>query len=159
MKVGDIGIKDLHCANPSMNLSEIAAMMKRHNVGVIPVCDGEKLLGVLTDRDMVISCMAADRSPRECKARDFMTANPITVSPDTELEEAARLMGREQIHRLPVVEGGNLVGMISLGDISMALLDDDSLVANVLRQISTPTHKVAKTQQASRKSEVYPPLG
>ncbi len=142
MKVKDVGIKDVHCANPSMSFSEIASMMKRHNVGVIPVCEGTKLMGVLTDRDLVISCMAADMNPKECKAREFMTSNPITVAPDTNVEEAARIMGEEQIHRLPVVEAGNLVGMISLGDVSMALSGDDSLVADTLRKISTPTHAV-----------------
>ena len=142
MKVKDIGIKEVHCANPSMTLSEIASMMKRHNVGVIPVCQGKKLLGMLTDRDLVVSCMAADMNPKECKAREFMTSNPITVTPDTDLEEAARIMGREQIRRLPVVEAGNLVGMISLGDVSMALSGNDSLVAETLRKISTPTHAV-----------------
>lgn len=140
MKVKDIGIKEVHCANPSTTLSEIASMMKRHNVGVIPICQGKKLMGVLTDRDLVISCMAADMNPRECKARELMTSNPITVTPDTDLEEAARIMGREQIHRLPVVEDGELVGIVSLGDISMALSANDSLVAQTLRKISAPTH-------------------
>ena len=140
MQVKDVGIKDVHCANPSMSFSATASMMKRHNVGVIPVCEGKKLMGILTDRDLVISCMAAEMNPKECKARQFMTSNPITVTPDTNLEEAARIMGQEQIHRLPVVEAGNLVGMISLGDISLALSDDDSLVADTLRKISTPTH-------------------
>lgn len=140
MKVKDIGIKEVHYATPSMSLSEIASMMKRHNIGVLPVCEGKKLVGVLTDRDLVVSCMAADRNPKECKAREFMTSNPITVTPDTDLEEAARIMGREQIHRLAVVEAGRLVGMISLGDISLALSGSDSLVAETLRKISTPTH-------------------
>ncbi len=87
--------------------------------------------------------MAAEMNPKECRAREFMTSNPITVAPDTSLEEAARIMGQEQIHRLPVVEAGNLAGMISLGDVSLALLGDDSLVADTLRKISTPTHAVA----------------
>jgi CBS domain-containing protein len=143
MKVKEIGMKEVHCASPSMNLSEVASMMKRHSIGVVPVCQGKKLLGVLTDRDLVISCVAADMNPKECKAREFMTANPISVTPDTDLEDAARLMGREQIHRLPVVEAGDLVGMISLGDVSMALSRNDSLVAETLRKISTPTHAVA----------------
>lgn len=143
MKVRDIGIKEVHRASPSMSLSEIASMMKRHNVGVIPVCQGNQLLGVLTDRDLVITCMAADMNPKECKAREVMTSNPVTVTPDTDLEEAARIMGPEQIHRLPVVDAGNLVGMISLGDISMALAGNDSLVAETLRRISTPTHIVS----------------
>ena len=141
MKVRDIGIKELHCATPSMDLSEVASMMKRHNIGVVPVCEGKKILGILTDRDLVISCMASDMDPKECNAREFMTANPVTVSPDTDLEEAARIMGREQLRRLAVVEDGNLVGMISIGDVAMALAND-SLVAETLRKVSSATHLV-----------------
>ncbi|MBI4181085.1 MAG: CBS domain-containing protein [Chloroflexi bacterium] len=58
LKVKDVGIKEVHCANPSMTPSEITSMMKKHHVGVIPVCEGKKLLGVLADRDLVINCMA-----------------------------------------------------------------------------------------------------
>ncbi len=142
MNVKDVGMKDVHCADPLMSLSEVASLMKRHNVGVIPVCEGRELLGILTDRDLVITCMAAEMNPQECKAREFMTSNPVTVTPETDLEEAARIMGQEQIHRLPVVEAGNLVGMISLGDLSIALSGDDSLVSETLRKISSPTHSV-----------------
>lgn len=142
MKVGDIGIKEVHCASPSMDLSEIASMMKRHNVGVIPVCEGRRVVGILTDRDLVISCMAADMNPKKCKAREVMTSNPITVTPDTNLEDAAMIMGREQLHRLAVVEEGTIVGMISLGDVAMALFRNDSLIAATIRKISTPTHAV-----------------
>ncbi len=142
MKVKDVGMKEVHCADPSVSLGEVASMMKRHNVGAIPVCEGQKLLGMLTDRDLVISCMAAGMVPNECNAKEFMTSNPIVVTPDTDMEEAARTMGQEQVHRLPVVEAEHLVGMISLGDISMALSGNDSLVAQTLRRISTPTHAV-----------------
>ena len=141
MKVREAGLKDVHCASPMASLSEIATMMKRHNVGVIPICEERKLIGLLTDRDLVVSCMAADMNPGECQAREFMTSAPLSVTLDTDIEEAAWIMGREQIHRLPVIEAGDLVGMISLGDIATALFDDDGLVAETLRKISTPTHQ------------------
>ena len=98
---------------------------------------------MLTDRDLVITCIAAGMDARECKAREFMTGSPIAVTPDTDIEEAARIMGQEQIHRLPVVDGEDLVGMVSLGDISMALASNDNLVAQTLRRISVPTHAAA----------------
>jgi CBS domain-containing protein len=139
MKVRDIAMKDMHCAEPAMDLNEVAAMMKRHNIGVVPVCEGKKLLGMLTDRDLVISCMAADMDPKECTAREYMTAKPVTVTPDTDLEEAAKIMGREQLHRLAVLEGGDLVGIVSLGDIAQSL-DDDMLLAETLRKILSPNH-------------------
>ncbi len=142
MKVRDIGMKEVNCADPSMDLSEVATMMKRHNIGSVPVCEGGKLVGMLTDRDLVITCMASDMDPKECTAREYMTANPVTVTPDTDIEEAARIMGREQLRRLPVVENGKLVGMLSLGDIAVAL-EDDCLIAETLRKISHGAHIAA----------------
>lgn len=140
MKVRDIGVKETYCASPSTSLSEVASMMKKDDIGIVPICEVKKLLGVITDRDIVIRCVAADVNPRDCNAREFMTAPAKTVSSFTELEEAAVIMGREQIRRLPVVEGGNLVGMISLGDIAIALNTNDALVAQTLRKISTAAH-------------------
>ncbi len=125
-----------------MSLNEIASMMKRHGVGAMLVCDGDKLVGMITDRDIVISCVAAGMDAVACQAKEFMTSNPITVTPERDLEEAARVMAREQVRRLPVVEEGCLVGMLSLGDIAMALPGNDSLVAETLRKISTPTQAV-----------------
>lgn len=145
MKVRDIALKEVHCANPSTNLAHIAAMMKRHNVGAIPVCEGKRLVGIITDRDLVITCIASDLEANKCPAREFMTSHPVTVTPDTNLEDAAKLMGKEQVHRLPVMEGDDLVGILSLGDIAMAL-KDDALVAETLRRISLPTHAPAATR-------------
>ena len=73
-----------------------------------------------------------------CKAGEFMTSNPVAVTPTTDVEEAARIMAKEQVRRLPVVEDGRLVGMVSLGDISLVLSGEDDLVAETLRRISTP---------------------
>lgn len=136
MRVRDIGVKETYCAGPATSLSEVAAVMKKDEVGIVPVCDGKKLLGVLTDRDIVTRCVAAEVNPKDCNAREFMTAPAISISSYTELEEAAAVMGRAQIRRLPVVEGGNLVGMLSLGDIAIALNTNDALVAQTLRKIS-----------------------
>ncbi len=140
MKIRDIAIKDVHCATPGTTLDEVATMMKRHNVGVIPVCDDSRLLGIITDRDIVVSCVAANMDPHACRAREFMTSHPVIISPDADVQEAAHIMGREQVHRLPVVEGDRLVGIISLGDIAVALPGDEHTVAEALRKISMPVH-------------------
>lgn len=142
MKVRDIGMKEIYWATPTMSLNEIASMMKRHGVGAMPVCDGDKLVGMITDRDIVVSCVSAGMDAGVCQAKEFMTSSPITVTPETDLEEAARVMAKEQVRRLPVVEEGCLVGMLSLGDIAVALPGNDSLVAETLRKISTPTQAV-----------------
>jgi CBS domain-containing protein len=143
MRISDIAIKEVFCAKPDNSLNDVAAMMKRHNVGVIPVCEGTKLVGVITDRDMIIGCMAAGMDPTRCKAKEFMTFNPVFVNPDTDIEEAARIMGKEQIHRLPVVDNGKLVGLISLGDVSIALMKNSNLIADTLRRISMPRQVVS----------------
>lgn len=139
MKVRDVATKDVYCISPNSTVSDAAAMMKRHGVGVLPVCNGNKVEGLITDRDIVIEAIAAGVNPADRLIKDFMTANPVTVQADLELEDAARIMGREQVRRLPVLEGNNMVGFLSLGDISMSLISNPGLVAETLRKISMPT--------------------
>jgi CBS domain-containing protein len=139
MKVRDIALKEVHCASPEASLDTIATMMRIHGVGALPICEDKRLVGIITDRDIAISCDRLDYGLKECKAREFMKENPRTASPDMDLEEAANIMAEEQVRRLPVIEDGKLVGMLSLGDISLALRGNDRVVAETLRQISTPT--------------------
>jgi CBS domain-containing protein len=138
MKVGDLVSRDVYCAKPGDSLSNIASVMKRHNVGAVPVCDGDLLVGIITDRDIVISCVAAGMNPKDCEVREFMTSSPVSITPDTEIEEAAEIMAQEQIRRLPVLEDCKLVGILSLGDVAAALPKNDALVAQILRRISHP---------------------
>lgn len=137
MKVGELMTKEFYTATPSSSLTDIAVEMKRHNVGAMPVVENNRLVGIITDRDIVVECVAAGVNPDTCPAQQFMTANPITVGPDTPLEQAAEIMAKEQIHRLPVVENGRLVGMLSLGDLAISGLADN-VVAEALRRISVP---------------------
>jgi len=137
MKVKDIALKEVHSAAPDTTVSEAAAMMKRHGVGILPVCEDGELLGMLTDRDVVIGCVAAGMDATECRVREFMTSDPVTVGPETDVTEAVSIMGKEQVHRLPVVDNGKLVGLLSLGDLAVALTDS-GVVADTLRRISTP---------------------
>ena len=139
MKVRDIALKEVYCASPEASLDTIATLMQIHEVGALPVCEDNRLVGIITGRDIAITCAALDYGFKECKAREFMKKDPRTVSPDMDLEEAANIMAEEQIFRLPVVEDGKLVGMLSLGDISLALSGNDHVVAETLRRISTPT--------------------
>lgn len=137
MKIKEISIKEVHYTTPDASINEAASMMKRHGMGVLPVCDGGRLLGMLTDRDIVIGCVAAGLDTKDCQVKEFMTSGAVTLNPDMDVEEAAEIMGKEQVRRLPVVENSALVGMISLGDISF-VLGSDHLVAETLRRISTP---------------------
>lgn len=99
---------------------EVAARTFTHyNIGMLPVCgeDG-RLCGVVTDRDLVIRCMALGRNGGEVKVRDVMTGRIVSASPDMDISAAAHLMGRRQVRRLPVVENGRLCGMVSLADLA-----------------------------------------
>ena len=129
-------------ASPEMPLREVAGLMREHDVGAMPVCEDNKLVGIITDRDIVITCAAMGNSSLDCKAKDFMNKKPITVPLNTTLEQAAKIMAEEQVRRLPVMEGDRVVGILSLGDIALALQDNDRLVADTLRKISTPTVRV-----------------
>lgn len=106
-----------------INLEETVAVaartLARHNIGALPVCDTHgNLCGVVTDRDLVTRCIAAGRNPDRTKVRDVMTTNVVSARPDLDTAAAARLMGRQQIRRLPVVDEGRLCGMVSLGDLA-----------------------------------------
>ena len=123
MKVKDIMTKQVIGVGPEESVEVAARTLSRYNIGALPVCgtDG-KLCGVVTDRDLVIRCMAAGRLPADTKVRQVMTGQVTSVQPDMEVGVAAHLMGRQQIRRLPVTENGKLCGMVSLGD--MAVLED-----------------------------------
>lgn len=104
---------------PEESVAVAARLMARHNVGVLPVKarDGS-LCGMITDRDMVTRCMALERSPAETSVARIMTNRVASIAPTATLEQAADKMAREQVRRLPVVEGRRLVGMVTLGDLS-----------------------------------------
>ena len=104
---------------PEESVAVAARLMARHNVGVLPVKarDGS-LCGMITDRDMVTRCMALERSPAETSVARIMTSRVASIAPTATLEQAADKMAREQVRRLPVVEGRRLVGMVTLGDLS-----------------------------------------
>lgn len=90
-----------------------ARLLKRMNLGALPVTDRSgRLRGMLTDRDIVLRCVASGADARELRVADIMTRGVVTAEPETEVAEAARTMGGGQVRRLPVVEGGKLVGML-----------------------------------------------
>ncbi len=119
MNVKDCMNSHVIAVSPEESVAVAARLMTRHNVGALPVRarDGS-LCGIVTDRDLILRCVALDRSPQETAVSRVMTARVTSVSPQTSLTQAADLMGREQIRRLPVVDGRKLVGMVSLGDVS-----------------------------------------
>ena len=104
---------------PDEPITAAARLLKRDNIGSVPVCDSKgQLQGIITDRDIVLRCVAAGVDPDKTLIRDVMTTGVFTVSPTDTGESAAALMGKAQVRRLPVCENGTLVGMLSLGDLA-----------------------------------------
>jgi CBS domain-containing protein len=133
-KIRDIMTDDVDCCSLLDNVFEVAVKMKELNVGAIPIVDQEKLVGMITDRDIVLRCIA-EKHPASSKVEDIMSNNLITVSPDSSSKEAVRLMAEHQIRRLPVVDGEKLIGIVSLGDFAVRELTDDQAKA-ALSEIS-----------------------
>lgn len=119
MKLREIMTNQVIRIHPEETVAVAARMMEHNNIGAIPVCGSDgKLCGMVTDRDLVIRCLAAGKSPQTTSVCDVMTGKIYVGRPDMEIAVAAGLMGREQIRRLPVMENGKLCGMVSIGDIA-----------------------------------------
>jgi CBS domain-containing protein len=124
MRVQELMTKKVEACLPKDTLATVGEIMRRRNCGFVPVVDGHitnQVVGVLTDRDVALYLAAMNKTAGQAQARECMVSPVQTVAPDTTLEEAARLMERYAIHRLPVVDGGQLVGILSLKDIAMAI--------------------------------------
>lgn len=138
-KVKDIMSTDIVSVTMQDNIYEIAVKMKENDVGFIPVVDGKKLLGVVTDRDLVIRGYAEKRSG-SASVQEVMSSGIATVSPETTVDEAAKLMAREKVRRLPVVENGRLVGVVAIGDLAVRSVHEDE-AGEALSEISENTDK------------------
>lgn len=118
MKVRDKMTKSVGYVNPSNTVVEVAQVMQKLNVGSVPVFDQNKVVGVVTDRDIVVRNVAHGKIPQDTKVQDVMTSQVTTVTPDMDVEEVSKIMAQQQIRRVPVVENNQLVGILSLGDIA-----------------------------------------
>lgn len=119
MQIKDLMNPSVVTIEPTSSAALAARLISRHNVGALPVCSNDRRLrGMVTDRDIVLRCIAAEEDPAQTMVRDIMTRNCATVSPGDDCREATRLMAVQQVRRLPVVDSGKLVGMISLADLA-----------------------------------------
>ena len=104
---------------PGSSAALAAKLISRNNVGALPVCGSDRRLrGVVTDRDIILRCVAPEEDPAQTSVREIMTRYPATLSPGDDCKEAARLMAAKQVRRLPVVDNGRLVGILSLSDLA-----------------------------------------
>lgn len=121
MQVRDLMSQGVVSITPGESAALAARLLSRHNVGSLPVCgeDG-RLRGIVTDRDIVLRCVAAEEDPSKVPVRDIMSRNCAVVSPNDDAREAGRMMAAAQVRRLPVTEEGKVVGMVSLGDLAVS---------------------------------------
>jgi CBS domain-containing protein len=141
MQVKDLMSSGVVSISPEETASLAARLLSRHNVGSLPVCSSDgSLHGIITDRDIVLRCIAAENPPDRTPVRDIMTSGVVTVSPGDDLREASRLMAEKQVRRLPVVDEGRVVGMLSLGDLAKTR-EFDMEASKALSEISTNIKK------------------
>ena len=122
---------------PDATLGEVAVLMKQEDCGSIPVVEEGRLVGIVTDRDIVIRGVAAGSDPKTQRVSTVMSADPVTIRPDDDLTDAEKVMADRQIRRLPVVENGKLVGIIVTAQIARA--SDKRKVGETIKEISEPT--------------------
>ena len=119
MEIKDLMNPSVVTIEPTASAALAARLLSRHNVGSLPVCgEDRRLRGMVTDRDIVLRCVAAEEDPAQTLVRDIMTRGCASVSPHEDCRAATRLMAQQQVRRLPVVEEGKLVGIISLADLA-----------------------------------------
>ena len=120
MTVAEIMNPSIVALCPDEPVTYAARVMARYNIGSVPVANSNgQLCGIITDRDIVTRCIAAENDPAAIPVKDVMTRKTVTVQISDDVRKAAKLMASAQVRRLPVVSGDNLVGIISLGDISV----------------------------------------
>ena len=138
MQLKDIMTPGVEVIAPEATLQTAARKMQRMDVGPLPVCDGDRLVGMLTDRDITIRAVAEGCDPTTTTVREAMTPDMVYCFEDQDVQEAASLMTQYQIRRLPVLNRNQrLVGMVSLGDLAVSP-GNQQQAGEVLEQVSEP---------------------
>jgi CBS domain-containing protein len=141
MQIREIMTREVDVIPPTASVRDAALKMKELDVGAIPVCDGQKLAGLVTDRDITVRAVAEGRNPSEVRVAEVMSSDIAYCFEDETVEQAANLMESKQIRRLPILDRNKqLTGIISLGDISVRTEGSrqKDLAADALEEISEP---------------------
>ena len=142
MKIKDVMTKDVSSLHVDDTVIKAAEIMKEQNVGSVPVCDSNRVVGMITDRDIALRTVASGKNPDEQSVRDVMSTNPVVGQPEMDVLDAAKIMGERQIRRLPVIEKNGLVGIVSLGDLAIepSLENEASEALTDISEPSTPEY-------------------
>jgi CBS domain-containing protein len=137
--VRDVMTRGVETAAPDATIVDVARRMRDLDVGSLPVCDGTRLIGIVTDRDLSVRATASGKDPNTTRVREVMSPEIAWVFDDEPADAAARVMRERQIRRLPVLDRSDrLVGVVALGDLATDL-GDDKLKGSTLEDISQPT--------------------
>jgi len=131
---------------PADRASTAAMLMAQFNVGALPVCEAGRVVGMLTDRDVLVGCVARALLPAETPVRQLMSVPPVTIDPSATLETAAELMAKHGVRRLPVTTAGHVVGMLSAADVARGC--DDMLAIAEMEKAIAEAHPSALPQAA-----------
>jgi CBS domain-containing protein len=138
MRVSEVMTRGVECIYPDASLQEAAAKMKSLDIGPLPVCDNDRLVGMVTDRDITVRATAEGDDPTEIRVRDIMTPEVFYCFEDDLVDDAARTMEDKQVRRLLVLNRDKqLVGIVSLGDLAVET-GDEELVGTTLEAVSEP---------------------
>jgi CBS domain-containing protein len=138
MQVKDVMTRHVETAGTDSPITAIAKTMRSHDIGLLPVCDGSRVVGMLSDRDIAIRAMANNLHPEQLRCRDIMTRRVVYCFEDHDLDDARKLMQEHKIRRLPVLNRQrNLVGIVALSDIALGSGDSKSS-GIALQEVSIP---------------------
>ena len=136
-KVRDVMTTRPRCVAPDTPVTQVAELMESEDVGAIPVVEGERLVGIVTDRDIVVRAVAKGEDPRGMPASEVTSRELVTVDPENNLSDALQLMAQYQVRRLPVVDQEeNLVGVVSQADVALEAKEKET--GNLVEEISQP---------------------
>lgn len=140
MKARELATKPAVTIDAAATLVEAANLMERANVGALVVMGGDRLVGIVTDRDLVVSGIAR-RRPLDARVDSVMSTDVVTIGGEADEREAYRVLGRYSVRRLPVVDGGEVIGVLSLDDVLIRLASDfDTVVLPIMRELAFGHH-------------------
>lgn len=135
MRIEEIMTTDVETCMPESTLQEVASKMREINVGSIPICEEDRLVGIVTDRDIVIRGIA-EQLPGDTAIAEILSEEVITGTVDLTIEEAADLMATHKIRRLPIVGNDRIIGIVSLGDLAIRDVSENHYAENTIIEIS-----------------------
>jgi CBS domain-containing protein len=132
--ISEVMTRDVRATEPSATIADAAKTMASEDIGPIPVVEGGRIVGIVTDRDIVVRVIAAGKDPNSTTVGEIASSDVVTVAPDDDIDDALAMMAQKQVRRLPVVEGDRLVGIVAQADV--ARLGKDKKTGEVVEEIS-----------------------